>query len=387
MITQYDISWRDDLFREEGFYSIAQCIEFKRNYYSVVVAGQKKSWVLCSDKQMVFTIEEKDKFLDEYSKDIYPLVSVLIPTYNRPKYFEIALKSVLMQTYRNIEIIIGDDSSNDDTQAIVKKYKKKYPNILYKKNNRRCSTVTERSYMNYSDVLHRSSGEYINYLNDDDVFEAEKIAKMMDYYLQYPNVSLVTSYRKLIDDNDRVIFDEKIMTLYPRWEVEKDTLLRGEIALKNLIMKINFIGEPTTALVRRCDIDNNFGTFSDKSFNCINDLPQWIQSLKKGDLIYIKEPLSSLRVHSKQKTKELFTQLFFKIDYFYIYLLSYKEKLISKNDFYSVMKFWQKIADISPEMLQSLKQESKDNRHNEEILNEFLALKDKVKYITNEIIE
>ena len=290
-----------------------------------------------------------------------------------------------MQTYRNIEIVIGDDSSNDETEIIVRKYIEKYPNILYKRNNRHCSTVAERSYTNYRDILHRSHGEYINYLNDDDVFEPEKIAKMMNYYLQYPNVSLVTSYRKLIDESSNEIFDENIMAGYPRWNVEKDTLVKGNIALKTLVMETNFIGEPTTALVRRCDIDDNFGTFSGKSFNCINDMPQWIQSLRKGDLIYIKESLSSLRVHSNQKTKELVTQLLFKIDYFYIYLLSYKENLISKSDFYSVMKFWQKIADISTDMLEAVKIESKNNNYTKEILNEFLLLKDQSENIIRNI--
>ncbi len=66
-----------------------------------------------------------------------PLVSILIPTYNRPHYFKIALESALAQTYSNIEIIIGDDSTNDETATLIREqylpnYKKynihsKYP--------------------------------------------------------------------------------------------------------------------------------------------------------------------------------------------------------------------------------------------------------------------
>lgn len=60
-----------------------------------------------------------------------PLVSVLIPTYNRPRYFEKALCSVLEQTYPNIEIIVGDDSTNDETEKVLQKYLCDHLNIIY----------------------------------------------------------------------------------------------------------------------------------------------------------------------------------------------------------------------------------------------------------------
>ena len=60
-----------------------------------------------------------------------PLVSVLIPTYNRPHYFEKALCGVLEQTYPNVEIIIGDDSTNDETEKVLQKYLCKHSNIIY----------------------------------------------------------------------------------------------------------------------------------------------------------------------------------------------------------------------------------------------------------------
>lgn len=60
-----------------------------------------------------------------------PLVSVLIPTYNRPEYFELALKSVLAQTYGNIEIIVGDDSNDDRTGKLIMDHYRKYRNIKY----------------------------------------------------------------------------------------------------------------------------------------------------------------------------------------------------------------------------------------------------------------
>ena len=381
MVTQYDIGWRDDLFSGDGLYNVAQCVEFKRNYYSVAIAGQKTPWVLYREKNIVIAQDEKEKFMYEYSKDIYPLVSILIPTYNRPQYFEIALKSAVTQTYRNVEIIIGDDSTDDKTEKIVQRYQEKYNNVFYKRNNRKCATAAERSYANYSEVLHRSHGEYINYLHDDDIFTNNKIAKMMNYYIQYPHVSLVASYRNLIDaEGNKSDFDG-----YPRWLVDKDTLVSSQTAIKSLIMDVNFIGEPTTCLVRRSTINNNFGTFAGKSFDCLNDIAQWLQSLQQGDLIYIKEPLSSLRVHDGQKTNDLFIELVFKNDYFYMYTLSYQKKLISKDEFYSIMQTWLKRAEFEPQVLVWLRTQKQAGFYDEDIIEEFLSLKEQAENIVNEL--
>ena len=66
----------------------------------------------------------------------YPLVSILIPTYNRPHYFQLALKSALAQTYPNIEIIIGDDSTDNLTEELVRQsYLPMYKNIIYIRNS------------------------------------------------------------------------------------------------------------------------------------------------------------------------------------------------------------------------------------------------------------
>ncbi|MCC2463191.1 glycosyltransferase, partial [Bacillus mobilis] len=92
-----------------------------------------------------------------------PLVSVLIPTYNRPDYFEKALCSVLQQTYSNIEIIVGDDSTNDETENVLQKYLFDHSNIIYIKNR---STLGQ--FENALMLFNEANGEYINFLMDDD---------------------------------------------------------------------------------------------------------------------------------------------------------------------------------------------------------------------------
>ncbi|WP_196604808.1 glycosyltransferase [Pectinatus haikarae] len=345
MATQYDIKWREDIFVSEYFAKISQCIEFQRQNYLVVTAQQPlKSWCKIASVNISYSENEHALFLDEYSKNIYPLVSILIPTYNRPHFFEQALHSAVTQSYRNTEIIVGDDSTNDDTRIIVEKYQKKYDNIFYHKNGSEYSNVSERSYANYNRILHKSHGTYINYLNDDDIFHPEKINRMMNYYLEYDDIALVSSHRIFINENG----EEQIFSGYSSIEVKCDQIIDAKTAVRALLLGTdNYIGEPTTALLRRCDIDNNFGTFFGTSFDCINDMAQWFESLKHGRLAYLKDSLSYMRVHKGQKTKDNSIWFAFKNDLFKFYALSFAHSFGFENEeeFIRMIKIWLYISN------------------------------------------
>ncbi|UUZ86358.1 glycosyltransferase [Paenibacillus sp. P26] len=123
-----------------------------------------------------------------------PLVSVVIPAYNRPNTLQIAVDSVLEQTYPNIEIIICDDSTNHGVQEMLEPYLRSYPQIQYFKNEKNLFLG------NWHKCFDLAKGEYINYLMDDDVFHKDKIKKMIYFYEQFDNITLVTSYRQTINE-------------------------------------------------------------------------------------------------------------------------------------------------------------------------------------------
>lgn len=102
-----------------------------------------------------------------------PLVSVIIPVYNRPTMIAECIESLLNQTYKNIELIVIDDCSTDNTHDILKKYKK-YPNvtILKNKNNYGC-------YPSINMGLSFVSGDFITVHGSDDVSLAYRIEKMV----------------------------------------------------------------------------------------------------------------------------------------------------------------------------------------------------------------
>ena len=162
--TQYDIPWRHDIFSDDYFGETAQCIEFKRRGYKCVVANQIEPWLALTVENFSIDDPSRLKFLEEYSADIYPLVSVIIPTFNRPKYFKEALESVLNQTYRHFEIVISDDGTNDETEQLIQPYLEKYPCIKYFRNR----GFTSHDNWNFLRAYNNPDAEYVNWLLDDD---------------------------------------------------------------------------------------------------------------------------------------------------------------------------------------------------------------------------
>lgn len=107
---------------------------------------------------------------------IKPLVSIVIPTYNRGYMIENSINSVLSQTYRNFELLIIDDASTDDTEYIVKNIKdSRIRYIKLEKNSR--GTKTRNTGINLS------KGDYIAFLDSDDRWFPEKLEKQLKFIL------------------------------------------------------------------------------------------------------------------------------------------------------------------------------------------------------------
>ena len=90
-----------------------------------------------------------------------PLISIVIPTYNRSLFLERSIKSIINQTYQNWEIIVIDNNSTDDTDLVLEKYKEK--KILIKKINNEGIIAKSRNL-----GIKLAKGEYIAFLDSDD---------------------------------------------------------------------------------------------------------------------------------------------------------------------------------------------------------------------------
>lgn len=226
-----------------------------------------------------------------------PLVLVVIPTYSRPRYFKIALDSVLAQTYQNLDIFITDNSKDEQTKCLMEEYLAKDSRIKYEYHpeyNADDNWMRARIYNN-------PKAKYVNWLMDDDVWCPGKIERMVHIMEADASVSIVTSYRRLIDEQGRFLPDFNTTECF----VDEDAKIVGDEAGTFLLgMNWNFIGEPTTALLRKSAMRNNqLGWTGNEGKYFVSDFPTWLCMLEKGDLVYLKEPYSYFRWHEDNGQK------------------------------------------------------------------------------------
>ncbi|MCC0674219.1 glycosyltransferase [Clostridioides sp. ES-S-0145-01] len=329
MITQYDIKWREDIFDGWHFYDVSQSMEFNRNKYKIVIPKQENPWCVhdCGIVNMSNGYEEyRLKFIEEYKDDIYynlPLVSVLIPTYNETHFFKQALESAINQTYKKIEIIIGDDSTTVEVRHLVEKYLNKCDNITFINNN---GPLGEKGKNNMENLFKLSNGEYISYLMHDDLYNPDRIEKMMTYFQNDKSIALVTSSRNYIDEDNNLI---DVLSL----NADKNLKIKGKDAIKYIACALyNFIGEPTTAIFKKNLINNDeIMDLNGNQITCLGDISIWVKVLLQGDMIFLHESLSSFRSHKNQNTHNQIIQSGSVLDWYYLVDHCCKNNILEKN--------------------------------------------------------
>jgi glycosyltransferase involved in cell wall biosynthesis len=223
-----------------------------------------------------------------------PLVSILIPAYNEA-FFAACLDSALAQTYVNVEIVVCDDSEGDGIRKIVANRSKLRP-IRYERNEPR---LFPRG--NFTRCFERARGEFIKFLCDDDLLERGCVANLLDAFRLADDITLATSRRRRIDGAGRPM-DDMPATL---GIVESSAMIAGHtLANAVIMMGLNTIGEPSTALFRKADfVDNAPGyfRFAGADGHGIIDLIMWSALLLKGNAVYLTERQSSFRFHPGQR--------------------------------------------------------------------------------------
>lgn len=126
-----------------------------------------------------------------------PLVSVVIPTYNRPNYLEVAIASVLRQTYPNVEVIVSDDGSADSPEAIVNAFQDS--RIRFRRNPTNLGIAR-----NATAAFQSARGKYVASLNDDDCWQENFLEKLILPLEADPKLVLAFCDYHVIDANGAI---------------------------------------------------------------------------------------------------------------------------------------------------------------------------------------
>jgi glycosyltransferase involved in cell wall biosynthesis len=223
-----------------------------------------------------------------------PLVSICIPVYNGEPYIFKTLNSALDQTYKNLEIIIFDNCSTDNTAVIINAFKD--ARITYHLNDKNYGAL-----INFRKCLESGNGEFIMLLMADDLLKPNAITAQVDVMINNPDVSLCISATNVINEFDDVIMKRQLY--------KKSLKVNGKkLARKTLLRGRNIYGEPSCILFRR-DKSRQAGNFNDGLYYS-GDLDYWMRLSYIGDVYYINEFLSNFRVSSTNDTSNLFFKNF-----------------------------------------------------------------------------
>ncbi len=215
-----------------------------------------------------------------------PQVSVCIPTYNHARVVGDALRSAMAQSYGNLEILVVDNHSEDDTERVVAEIAAGDPRVRYVRHAENIGMSR-----NFSACVDHAAGEYVKFVCADDVLEPDCVARMMAVASAYPQVSLVACARRLVDDN----LDEVGLARYAGQFV----LVDGATAIRRCFFRGNLIGEPTSVLFRRGDAARGFSG----DYLQLMDLEMWFRLLRRGAFAFLPEPLCKIRQHAAQATQ------------------------------------------------------------------------------------
>ncbi len=128
----------------------------------------------------------------------FPKISVVTPSYNQDKYLEATILSVIGQNYPDLEYIIVDGGSTDNSVAIIKKYEKKLTYWLSEKDDGLYDAVQKG--------FRRSSGEIMCWINSDDMLHPGSLSIVANIFMQHPDISWIQGIPTVFDEAGRTIF-------------------------------------------------------------------------------------------------------------------------------------------------------------------------------------
>jgi glycosyltransferase involved in cell wall biosynthesis len=213
-----------------------------------------------------------------------PLLSIVIPCYNVRRFIHATVESALGQTYGNLEVIVVDDGSTDGTAELLEEVKLSRNDarlIVINQANAGVGTVRNTG-------VSRAQGEYVGFLDSDDVWHPEKAARQIEVMERDPTIAITFSQSLCIDENGQPTGAR----------LEPKNL---ELKLYDLLLS-NQIGNGSTPIIRRNCLDA-VGLFRTDINGC-EDYDMWarILSIPCVRAVQIPLPLTSYRIHAASAT-------------------------------------------------------------------------------------
>lgn len=216
-------------------------------------------------------------------KEFHPLVSIIIPVYNGEKYMREAINSALEQTYDNIEVIVVNDGSIDNTDEIAKSYGNKIR--YFKKENGGVASA-----FNYG--IKQMKGEYFSWLSHDDFYGENKVEKEID------ELSKLDDKKTVIFSNFALVNNVGEVTYQTYFEKKA----KIEMINKGIFPVLKGMVNGNSILIHKSIFDD-VGLFN-INHRTSSDYEMWFNIFKKYNSHFITDVLVYYRIHEEQDTQK-----------------------------------------------------------------------------------
>lgn len=165
------------------------------------------------------------------------LISTIVPVHNTSKYLNTCIDSILKNDYKNIEIIIIDDNSNDDSLNILKSYEKRYKNISIYHNNKTLGQSESRNI-----GLSHAKGDYISFIDSDDYISNTMYSNMINQIIKNSYPDLIETDLIFVKDNHYYNKDLSFANTNKSLELDiKENILNTSPSVCNKLFKKELI--------------------------------------------------------------------------------------------------------------------------------------------------
>jgi hypothetical protein len=210
-----------------------------------------------------------------------PAVSIVLATHNRASLLPLALDSALAQDYPNLEVLVMDDGSTDETPDVLSAYARRLPSERLR--FERHANMGQARTLNRGYELAR--GEILGYLSDDDLLAPTLVSKLVRALVAHPEASAAYPAYRLIDAGGAVV----------------DTWLPLAYTPTTALTHHDTIIGPG-GLARRSALEGSGGW--DPRYRWMGDLIMWMGVARHGPVVRVAEPLASWRKHPEGATSE-----------------------------------------------------------------------------------
>jgi glycosyltransferase involved in cell wall biosynthesis len=232
--------------------------------------------------------------------DSRPLVSICIPTYNGEKWLRDCLNSALAQTYDQLEILILDDVSRDETVSIARSFNDARIHVSINRQNRGLVG-------NWNESVRLAQGSLIKFLFQDDTLYPECIEKMVEVFAAHPHLGLVFARRDIVVEPDAPAeLAQELLSNYCEPHLKFATLKEvtpgRELFAEHFRsgLYLSCIAEPPSTLIRKT-VFQELGLFNPR-LHQICDIEMWLRIMFFYDIGFVDENLLSYRFHGQAAT-------------------------------------------------------------------------------------